>query len=141
MKKLSGMFLICNVKVTFDGETKGNRSHPLVCCPICGSERRVNMAYISLIRRGKSSGLCATCNSRAMGKNNAGFKKVTDEILPSGSVIHWGERISLVRGYVTCGKCQTNRITTISRKKGWTGFCPKCAVSLADQHPNWTGAS
>jgi hypothetical protein len=48
-----------------------------------------------------------------------------DETLPSGSIIHWGERDpqSPNRAPVTCRVCGNKRMTTIQKRKGWTGIC------------------
>jgi hypothetical protein len=55
-------------------------------------------------------------------------KQTHDEYLPSGSVIHWGQRDPTNRNrvVVTCCKCKQARMTTIQRKPSWTGACRGC---------------
>lgn len=59
------------------------------------------------------------------------FIREADEALPSGTIIHWGERDPQTRRVpVTCGKCQQKRSAAIrphQEKRQWTGLCPSCA--------------
>lgn len=73
-------------------------------------------------------------------------KLTQDEVLASGSIIHWGERESgeRYRAPVTCAICGRKRVTTVQRgrshgsKRDWSGCCSRC-VNRGSRHGMWKG--
>lgn len=80
--------------------------------------------------------------------------KTKDEILPSGSVIHWSHPRKYVKGVrsikVTCGGCGRSKYyssymigamvgsDSVSRKRH-SGLCPKCGHKEGPKNPRWKG--
>jgi hypothetical protein len=95
-----------------------NVTRAAITCGRCGQKR------LATIQRGANkarwTGLCASCSGL----------QLEDEVLSSGSVIHWGERdkADCTRIKVTCGLCQRNRFTKPKRGRShrWLGICPEC---------------
>jgi hypothetical protein len=140
VSKLTGTEIVHGVVVRYDGVTRNGRTAPIVVCPSCGKERRVGHTALQQLRRG-SSGLCRECGSKVHATSLVGkFKKVEDETLPSGSVIHWSERDPTYskRVFVTCGLCGRKRLTTVVRSPRWTGFCPD-HPRTGEHHQSWKG--
>lgn len=137
VKKLLGEFVINGAKVIYDGETKNGKSYPLIVCPKCGETRRVFPNHIWSLKTGAFSGLCRSCGKRG----NYHLRYIEDEWLPTGSVIHWSERVHIVgeipRVPVTCGRCGTKREIAISRpsRHPFTGHCIRCGVPRGRK--NW----
>ena len=96
----------------------------LITCHACRQQSFFNRATVD--KDGWSS-LCTTCSKQRYPLN----KYTRDERLPTGSVIHWGDRDPehSLRVRVTCGKCAESRYvrpaTGAKARSRWTGFCPK----------------
>ena len=66
-----------------------------------------------------------------------------DQKLPTGSIIHWGERAPGPnrnhRFGVTCGRCGKKRFVCIRHSPTWTGFCIPCVKKRAQDSELWKG--
>jgi hypothetical protein len=107
-----------------------NVNQVMVTCGRCQQKRMTTAARGKYLKNW--TGFCLKC------KDNPYNRKTYDEILPSGSIIHWGERDagSFTRLMVTCGLCKRKRMTIVRRGKrrdAWTGFCK--------EHQGWAGLS
>lgn len=109
-----------------------NLARVMVTCSLCKQRR-----FAKPKRRKLHSwlGICPQC----IGKH---LQKSQDEVLPSGSVIHWSERNSDdPRGApVTCGICGEKRLTTVQRTPRWTGICRSCAGRRRDNETLKSGS-
>jgi predicted Fe-S protein YdhL (DUF1289 family) len=144
MEKLIGEIIANGVILKYDGFIVKGRSHPIVVCPGCGSERRVWPSVATEIKNGTNSGHCSKCADKIKSEMMTGkFKLFGDEVLSSGSIIHWDERSPIKtkgasRAMVTCGICGRKRLVTICRSPTRTGYCNGCNTSR-EKHHNWKG--
>lgn len=59
--------------------------------------------------------------------------KTEDQLLPTGSIIHWSEGYVYknnggnAKANVTCGLCKNKRYITVVKSAKWTGLCRQCA--------------
>jgi hypothetical protein len=94
----------------------------------CG---RCQRKHLTSIPKGQAKqgwpGICKGCGRK---------KKWDDEILATGSVIHWAEfdpsNRRHKRHWVTCGKCREKRLIYLPRTEillgQYTGYCVECAT-------------
>ncbi|MDQ3687530.1 MAG: hypothetical protein M3430_18295 [Acidobacteriota bacterium] len=106
-----------------DSTDPNNKNHRItITCHGC---KRKSFNWAQSIRHPDWSGLCHNCIRHRVRPK----KYFHDAVLPSGSIIHWGERDSSNsnRVAVTCGVCGRKRLIfrqafhNIQQK--WTGFC------------------
>lgn len=106
----------------------------LVTCPICTLARQIKLNQISIPNRYKNNiALCSSCAMKKFRKRKR-FIRDTDEILPNGSIIHWGERDKKDKNYklipITCGICKNKRtiiyLRPNSNSRGSSGRCSEC---------------
>lgn len=100
-----------------------NRKRAMITCGGCGVKREGGIPK-EKDRHGLLVGLCEECERKARTKNQ-NKKDGLDEKLPSGSIIHWGEADpkNPNRAPVSCCICGKKRVTTVQKRKGWTGIC------------------
>lgn len=98
-----------------------------ITCYNCGQKSRI---WYSRINDPRWSGLCHNCTRQHENPR----KRMHDEVLPSGSIIHWSERDlnNSRRVMVTCGACGHKRLVQIH--PGQTGYCYKHYREVAT---NW----
>lgn len=99
-----------------------------VTCGSCGQARFVKALNVSR----ELTGYCRACSKPRL---------TGDEVLPTGSVIHWSEREpGGSRGLpVTCGSCGQKRLVrgNITRAN-FSGFCRDCARGVAASLAEWS---
>jgi hypothetical protein len=105
------------------GEREDGGLHRVaITCYACHQKR---FTWAPLVRLKEWTGLCPECAHQPRRK----WKYVQDEILPSLSIIHWGERDpeDPNRVPVTCGACGKKRTIFrqgfLTTKQKWTGYC------------------
>jgi hypothetical protein len=99
-----------------------------ITCHRCGKKC---FDLIKIISTSNWSGRCFECRQTV--------ERTQDELLPSGSIIHWGKRDpeNPNRYGVTCGVCKGTRSTQIKRGTDlskWAAFCVKCTGLRRRKH-------